>query len=73
MVIVSSNSPLGCNPDPSHRFNEDSLYNPYQHYGRSKMIMEQRVKEKAKEIEEPYYCIAQINLVKLNSLGYLCY
>jgi len=39
-VVVSSNSPLGCNPHPDHQFDEDSPYNPCGHYGRSKMLME---------------------------------
>lgn len=39
-VIVSSNSPCGCNPHPDHVFDEDSPYNPYMNYGRSKMQME---------------------------------
>lgn len=41
IVAVSSNSPCGCNPNREHRFNEDSPYNPYMNYGRSKMQMEQ--------------------------------
>lgn len=40
-VIVSSNSPCGCNPYAEHRFDENSPYNPYMGYGRSKMQMEQ--------------------------------
>lgn len=44
-VVMSSNSPLGCNPHPDHVFDEDSPYNPYLGYGRSKMEMEQRVAE----------------------------
>lgn len=39
-VIISSNSPIGCNPFPEHRFDEDSPFNPYMHYGKSKMKME---------------------------------
>jgi nucleoside-diphosphate-sugar epimerase len=46
-VIVSSNSPIGCNPTPDHRFTEDSPYNPYQGYGRSKKEMELRARERA--------------------------
>lgn len=42
-VIMSSNSPLGCNPHPDHRFDEESPYHPYMNYGRSKMLMEQHV------------------------------
>jgi len=39
-VIVSSNSPCGCNPHPDHLFDELSPYHPYMNYGRSKMEME---------------------------------
>ena len=44
-VIVSSNSPIGCNPTRDHLFDETAPYNPYMGYGRSKMLMEQAVKE----------------------------
>jgi nucleoside-diphosphate-sugar epimerase len=44
-VIVSSNSPCGCNPHSDHLFDENSPYNPYMNYGRSKMLMELAVKE----------------------------
>ncbi len=40
-VVMSSNSPLGCNPSPEHVFDENSSYNPYMGYGRSKMRLEQ--------------------------------
>jgi nucleoside-diphosphate-sugar epimerase len=43
-VVVSSNSPCGCNPRRDHRFDEDSPYRPYMNYGRSKMLMEQAVR-----------------------------
>lgn len=43
-VIMSSNSPCGCNPHPDHRFDETSAYHPYMGYGRSKMQMEKAVK-----------------------------
>ena len=42
-VVMSSNSPSGCNPHPDHRFDEDSPYAPYRHYGRSKWLMERSV------------------------------
>lgn len=42
-VVVSSNSPCGCNPARDHSFDESSPYNPYMNYGRSKMRMEQAV------------------------------
>jgi nucleoside-diphosphate-sugar epimerase len=44
-VVVSSNSPIGCNPHPDHLFDESSPYNPYMNYGRSKVKMEAVVKE----------------------------
>jgi nucleoside-diphosphate-sugar epimerase len=46
-VIVSSNSPCGCNPHPDHLFDETSPYHPYMNYGRSKMLMELAVKEQS--------------------------
>lgn len=39
-IVMSSNSPIGCNPHSDHRFTEESPYNPYMGYGRSKMLME---------------------------------
>lgn len=42
-VVVSSNSPIGCNPVSGHLFDEKSPFNPYMHYGRSKMLMEEGV------------------------------
>jgi nucleoside-diphosphate-sugar epimerase len=50
-VIVSSNSPCGCNPHRDHLFDEQSPYNPYMNYGRSKMEMEIAVKKHADRIE----------------------
>jgi nucleoside-diphosphate-sugar epimerase len=44
-VVVSSNSPIGCNPRPDRLFDEDAPYNPYMGYGRSKMRMELFVRE----------------------------
>ncbi|MBB4200768.1 hypothetical protein CCR94_17530 [Rhodoblastus sphagnicola] len=43
-VVMSSNSPIGCNPRPDHRFDEESPYNPYMGYGRSKMLMEKALR-----------------------------
>ncbi len=45
IVAVSSNSPIGCNPHPRHLFDEQSPYNPYMGYGRSKVQMELLVRE----------------------------
>jgi nucleoside-diphosphate-sugar epimerase len=39
-VVVSSNSPCGCNRHPDDLFDENSPYHPFRHYGRSKMLME---------------------------------
>jgi nucleoside-diphosphate-sugar epimerase len=50
-VIVSSNSPCGCNPHPDHLFDELSPFHPYLNYGRSKMEMELAVRERADKIE----------------------
>jgi len=50
-VIVSSNSPCGCNPHPDHLFDELSPFNPYMNYGRSKMEMELAVRERSNRIE----------------------
>jgi nucleoside-diphosphate-sugar epimerase len=43
IVVMSSNSPCGCNPHPDHLFTETSPYRPYMGYGRSKMLMEQGI------------------------------
>ncbi|MEI6391603.1 MAG: NAD(P)-dependent oxidoreductase [Verrucomicrobiota bacterium] len=50
-VVMSSNSPCGCNPHPDHLFDELSPYHPYMNYGRSKMQMELAVKERAEKIQ----------------------
>lgn len=43
-IVMSSNSPIGCNPHPDHKFTEESPYNPYMGYGRSKMLMEKALR-----------------------------
>jgi len=48
-VVISSNSPCGCNPHPDHLFDEESPYNPYMKYGHSKMLMELAVKHRIDE------------------------
>jgi nucleoside-diphosphate-sugar epimerase len=48
-VVVSSNSPCGCNPHPDHLFDELSPYHPYMNYGRSKMEMELAVRNFQRE------------------------
>ncbi|MDP3507093.1 MAG: NAD(P)-dependent oxidoreductase [Candidatus Melainabacteria bacterium] len=44
-IYVSSNSPIGCNNSSKAAdiFDEQSPYNPYMHYGRSKMMAEELV------------------------------
>lgn len=44
-VVMSSNSPIGCNPNREHLFDESSPYNPYMGYGKSKMQLEHYVNE----------------------------
>ncbi|ERL46057.1 3-isopropylmalate--2-methylmalate dehydratase large subunit protein [Candidatus Micropelagos thuwalensis] len=39
-LVISSNSPIGCNPSPEHLFTERSPFNPYMKYGKSKQVME---------------------------------
>ena len=46
MVFISSNSPFGCNPFADHSFTEESPYNPYMNYGKSKMEMELAIKSR---------------------------
>ena len=46
-IVVSSNSPIGCNPDNEHLFDENSPYNPYMNYGKSKKLAEDIVNETA--------------------------
>ena len=45
IILISSNSPAGTNPSNDHLFDEESPYNPYLSYGKSKMEMELLVKE----------------------------
>ena len=45
IIVLSSNSPFGLNLNKNMPFNEDSKYNPYFNYGRSKMLMEEYIKE----------------------------
>jgi nucleoside-diphosphate-sugar epimerase len=53
VIVISSNSPIGCNPNSEHLFDENSLYNPYMNYGKSKKLAEDIVNEayQAGEIE----------------------
>jgi len=45
VVLVSSNSPFGCNASPAEVFGADAPYHPYMNYGRSKMQMELLARE----------------------------
>tara|TARA_B110000879_G_C11169564_1_gene512887 strand:- start:75 stop:1124 length:1050 start_codon:yes stop_codon:yes gene_type:complete len=49
IIVISSNSPIGCNPNNKHLFNEKSEYNPYMHYGKSKELMEKYLIKKINE------------------------
>jgi nucleoside-diphosphate-sugar epimerase len=40
LILISSNSPCGCNSNNMEQFNEQSPYRPYMNYGKSKMLME---------------------------------
>jgi nucleoside-diphosphate-sugar epimerase len=51
LIYVSSNSPMGCNPNAEHLFDESSLYNPYMNYGKSKKLAEDIVNGAANELE----------------------
>jgi nucleoside-diphosphate-sugar epimerase len=44
-VVMSSNSPIGCNPAREHQFSETSPYNPYMGYGHSKHLMELHLRQ----------------------------
>ena len=46
-VVISSNSPCGCNKTNLQKdyFNESSPFNPYMGYGKSKMEMEKNIKK----------------------------
>ena len=46
IIVISSNSPTGCNKTPNDIFTEESKYAPYMNYGKSKMMMEQFINEK---------------------------
>jgi nucleoside-diphosphate-sugar epimerase len=53
LIVMSSNSPFGGNPGPEHVFTEDSPYNPYMGYGRSKWRMEQLLRSAMDESNTP--------------------
>jgi nucleoside-diphosphate-sugar epimerase len=43
LVVLSSNSPFGCNADRDGLFDESAPFRPYLSYGRSKMLLEREV------------------------------
>jgi nucleoside-diphosphate-sugar epimerase len=49
IVAISSNSPIGCNKSNDYLFDENSPYNPYMNYGKSKKLMETFLLEKISE------------------------
>ena len=49
IIVISSNSPIGCNKSNDYLFDEKSKYNPYMNYGNSKMLMEKFLIGKIKE------------------------
>lgn len=51
VIVMSSNSPIGCNPNNDHYFDEKSPFNPYMKYGASKKELENFVESIKKEIE----------------------
>lgn len=51
VIVMSSNSPIGCNPNNKHRFNEMSPYNPYLNYGKSKKLLEDYINNINDKIE----------------------
>lgn len=59
VVVMSSNSPIGANSSPEHRFTEQSPYQPYMGYGRSKMAMEQGLRTRMTEAGGPEITIVR--------------
>ena len=46
-IVMSSNSPIGASRNPCEVFDEESPYNPYMSYGRSKQAMEEWLRARA--------------------------
>jgi len=49
IIVISSNSPIGCNKSNLKLFNEESIYNPYMNYGKSKKLMEEFLLKKIED------------------------
>jgi nucleoside-diphosphate-sugar epimerase len=56
-VVMSSNSPIGASRNPFEVFDEESPYNPYMGYGRSKRAMEEWVRAGARKKSLPQITI----------------
>lgn len=59
LVVMSSNSPIGCNTSETDRFTEESPYNPYMGYGRSKHRMELMLREAWSDPDGPEIVIVR--------------
>ena len=46
VVVMSSNSPLGASRNPHEVFDEESPYNPYMGYGRSKYVLDRWLRQR---------------------------
>lgn len=49
IIVISSNSPIGCNKSNQLLFDEESIYNPYMNYGKSKKLVEEFLLKKIKK------------------------
>jgi nucleoside-diphosphate-sugar epimerase len=56
-IVMSSNSPVGVSRNPFEVFDEDSPYNPYMGYGRSKQEMEEWLRAGANDKNLPQITI----------------
>jgi nucleoside-diphosphate-sugar epimerase len=52
-IVMSSNSPIGTSRNPFEVFDEESPYNPYMGYGRSKQAMEEWLRRSAGDKDVP--------------------
>ena len=58
-VVMSSNSPIGVSRNPFEVFDEESPYNPYMGYGRSKQEMEEWLRAGASDKNLPQITIVR--------------
>lgn len=59
VVVMSSNSPIGVSRNPFEVFDEDSPYNPYMGYGRSKRAMEEWLRARMHDAKPPQITIVR--------------